>query len=86
MQSSSHRGFAESGLENKVVHTIYEVLSRAVRVQRENPGVQFPESEVLLHVWNCGGQPVFLEVLPLFLTSRTMFVIMFDASKYLHDK
>ena len=32
------------------------------------------------HVWDCGGQPVFLEVLPAFLTSRTMFLLLFDAS------
>ena len=34
-----------------------------------------------LHVWDCGGQPVFLETLPAFLTSRTMFLLLFDASK-----
>ena len=33
-----------------------------------------------LHLWDCGGQPVFLEVLPAFLTSRTMFLLLFDAS------
>ena len=32
------------------------------------------------HIWDCGGQPVFLEVLPAFLTSRTMFLLLFDAS------
>ena len=35
----------------------------------------------LLHVWDCGGQPEFLEVLPAFLTSRTMFLLLFDASE-----
>ena len=33
------------------------------------------------HVWDCGGQPIFLEVLPAFLTPRTMFLLLFDASK-----
>ena len=36
-----------------------------------------------LHVWDCGGQPVFLEVLPAFLTPRTKFLLLFDASKKL---
>ena len=35
----------------------------------------------ILHVWDCGGQPEFLEVLPAFLTSRTMFLLLFDASE-----
>ena len=39
------------------------------------------DDEVLLHLWDCGGQPVFLDVLPAFLSSRTMFVLVFDASK-----
>ncbi|XP_011408331.2 PREDICTED: probable serine/threonine-protein kinase pats1 [Amphimedon queenslandica] len=33
-----------------------------------------------LHIWDCGGQPVFLEILPAFLTPRTMFLLLFDAS------
>ena len=43
-------------------------------------------SEVLMHVWDCGGQPVFLDVLPAFLTSRTMFLLFFDARQNLLDK
>ena len=38
-------------------------------------------TQPFLHVWDCGGQPVFLETLPAFLTSRTMFLLLFDASK-----
>ena len=43
-------------------------------------------SEVLIHVWDCGGQPVFLDILPAFLTSRTMFLLFFDARQNLHGK
>ena len=43
-------------------------------------------SEVVMHVWDCGGQPVFLDVLPAFLTSRTMFLLFFDARRNLLDK
>ena len=39
-----------------------------------------------LHIWDCGGQPVFLNVIPAFLTSRTMFYLLFDASKDLNSK
>ena len=34
-----------------------------------------------LHFWDCGGQPSFLEILPVFLTSRTLFFLIFDAEK-----
>ena len=43
-------------------------------------------SEVLIHVWDCGGQPVFLDVLPAFLTSKTMFLLFFDSRQNLHEK
>ena len=40
----------------------------------------------LLHVWDCGGQPQFLELLPAFLTSRTMFLLLFDASEDFNNR
>ena len=43
------------------------------------------KNEVLLHIWDCGGQPVFLSVLPAFLSSRTLFLLVFDASLELDD-
>ena len=42
--------------------------------------------EVMMHVWDCGGQPVFLDILSAFLTSRTMFLLLFDASQPLNNK
>ena len=44
------------------------------------------ESEVRLHIWDCGGQPVFLNVLPAFMTSRTLFMLFFNAGDNLQDK
>ena len=45
-----------------------------------------PTADQYLNVWDCGGQRVFLDVLPAFLTSRTIFLLMFDASKDLQKK
>ena len=45
-----------------------------------------PRSEVLLNVWDSGGQVVFMNVLPAFLTKRTLFMLVFDASKNLETK
>ena len=44
------------------------------------------ESDQYLNVWDSGGQRVFLDLLPPFLTSRTLFCVMFDASKPLSEK
>ena len=44
------------------------------------------EPHFLMHFWDCGGQPAFLEILPVFLTSRTTFLLHFDASKDLNSK
>ena len=45
-----------------------------------------PHSEVLLNVWDSGGQVVFMNILPAFLTKRTLFMLVFDASKNLKTK
>ena len=44
------------------------------------------DSEVYLRVWDCGGQPVFLNLLSAFLTARTLFLLMFDARQSLHNQ
>ena len=44
------------------------------------------QPHLLMHFWDCGGQPAFLEILPVFLTSRTVFLLHFDASIDLNRK
>ena len=50
------------------------------------PSVGKLEPHLLMHFWDCGGQPAFLEILPVFLTSRTTFLLHFDASIDLNTK
>ena len=56
-----------------------------IRIQKALKG-KGTQPKPFLHVWDCGGQPVFLEILPAFLTPRTMFLLLFDASKSFHEK
>ena len=42
--------------------------------------------EPLLHIWDCSGQSVLLEVLQAFLTPHTMFFLMFNAYKSFGEK
>ena len=70
---------AQSALE-AVVERVYGKISRI------DDTIAVPTSDHFLHIWDCGGQPVFLNVIPAFLTSRTMFYLLFDASKHLNSK
>ena len=76
--------------DNEVWNVLQQVAEHAIIhnfpsiSHSENPAA--PQSEVLMHVWDCGGQPVFLDVLPAFLTSRTMFLLFFDARQNLHEE
>ena len=42
--------------------------------------------EVVMRIWDCGGQQVFLDILSAFLTPRTMFIQVFNASLPLNSK
>ena len=66
-----------SSIKDNVVRNVLEQTLQ--HTHAGNPSI--PQSEVLMHVWDCGGQPVFLDVLPAFLTSRTMFLLFFDGRR-----
>ena len=76
--SSIEDNAVQSVLQQVAEHSVSHILPT---IHSENV-----HSEVLMHVWDCGGQPVFLDVLPAFLTSRTMFLLFFDARPNLLDK
>ena len=69
---------------NTIVEQIIEseILSPAMEraSMMSDYEIEHIKPQPFFHVWDCGGQPVFLEVLPAFLTSRTMFLLLFDAS------
>ena len=45
---------------------------------------QGEDSPDVLHVWDCGGQPVFLDILSAFITTRTFFLLTFNAAESIH--
>ena len=79
---------SQKDVEEIEVTSVNLILSQAVELaKRIHPSeIQHLKPEPFLHIWDCGGQPVFLEVLPAFLTSRTMFLLLYDASKNLSSK
>ena len=68
-------------LEIKKEH--YEELIKHIKQEKlfsQYRNLVKPTSEVVMHIWDCGGQPVFLDIISAFLTSRTMFLLLFDGS------
>ena len=80
--STAGNEYDVSSIKDSVVRNVLEQA-----LQHTHAGnLSIPQSEVLMHVWDCGGQSVFLDVLPTFLTSRTMFLLFFDARRDLLSK
>ena len=72
-------------IEKERVESIFlKAMERATEMSKDDVTKMKPQP--LLQIWDCGGQPVFLEILPAFLTSRTMFFLMFDALKAIDEK
>ena len=57
-----------------IVDKVMEYASKPIPHERSQ--------ETWMRVWDCGGQHVFRTILPAFVTSRSMFVLMFDARQY----
>ena len=53
-------------------------LEKAIkRAQKIGPvPIQDIKPQPFMHIWDCGGQAVFLEILPAFLTPRTLFFLI----------
>ncbi len=73
------RGHSQA-IEEQIKQIIEEILTRL------SNGKPLKKSEVFMHLWDCGGQVVFLDVMSAFLTLRTVYMLVFDASKDLNDK
>ena len=65
-------------IQHKIIN---DILVQIIELAKKNPNAQAPEKEVLLLIWDCGGQSVFLDILPAFLTPRTMFFLFYDARR-----
>ncbi|XP_019848970.1 PREDICTED: uncharacterized protein LOC109580360 [Amphimedon queenslandica] len=71
-----------NGIEDEIIS---QAWSRANSLKPSFSLEQPLLAQPFLHFWDCGGQQPFLEILPVFLTSRTLFFIIFDAEKDLQS-
>ena len=63
-----------------------EMLMKAYMLDKEVNEKDLGLNRILLHVWDCGGQPVYLNALPPFLSALSAFLLVFDASIDLQDE
>ena len=64
-----------------------EITQKVVEIAQQEKGSHSDKSgEAIMHIWDCGGQQVFLDILSAFLTPRTIFIYVFNASKPLKSK
>ena len=63
-----------------IIVEVDKIISDAISYINENSTLPL-KPQPFLHFWDCGGQPPFLEILPVFLTSRTLFFLIFNADK-----
>ena len=80
---ASNQFFNETSTYFESSMWIGQILEKAFdRATELNAGVGFTQMKPrpFFHLWDCGGQPVFLELLPIFLTSRTIFLLFFNAA------
>ena len=62
-------------------HSVQDIVDKVMEYASE-PISHNRTQETWMRVWDCGGQHVFRTILPAFVTSRSMFVLMFDARQY----
>ena len=65
---------------SNIIFEVDKIISDAFSYIDKNSTLPL-KPQPFLHFWDCGGQPPFLEILPVFLTSRTLFFLIFNADK-----
>ena len=80
-QSMIHQeiGATRSGGQKFTHSNVRPIVKELAANLKSTSNIFVSRTEVYMRVWDCGGQPVFLDILPAFLTARTLFLLMFDA-------
>ena len=76
---------SESGAQKFAHLDVQPIVTELAANLKSGKNVFISGKEVYMRVWDCGGQPVFLDILPAFLTARTLFLLMFDARRDLQQ-
>ena len=85
LKKSETIGAAGSGGQKFAHSDVQPIVTELAANLQSKSNVFISDTEVYMRVWDCGGQPVFLNILPAFLTARTLFLLMFDARRDLRQ-
>ena len=66
----------ESSLYSEIVQHKKKIVH-----QGSKQSLSTADQQVFLHIWDCSGHPVSLDVLPVFMTSQTLLLLSFNASE-----
>ena len=73
-------------LESIKDEVVKEVLVKAYKMYYDQlEDKKEEETEIYLHVWDCGGQLVYLNALPPFLSAISAFFLVFNTTKKLNS-
>ena len=75
----SQNQFLQQG--SKFRQKIKQNVFNKLKEQGENECPPGFDNEVLINIWDCGGQFVFREILPAFLAQKVAYLLIYDASK-----
>ena len=70
---------------SKFRQKIKESVFNKLKEHGENECAPGFDNEVLINIWDCGGQFVFREILPAFLAQKVAYLLIYDASKNLEE-
>ena len=68
-------------INNEIIFEVEKIISDALSCIKDHALSDKLKPQPFLHFWDSGGQLPFLEILPVFLTSRTLFFLIFNAEK-----
>ena len=62
-------------------HPEVDQHKKKVMLQGSKQSLSTADQQVFLHLWDCGGSPTFLDILPAFMSPQTIFLLVFNDSE-----
>ena len=82
MNSIMTDSFTKPPVKVSSSHTEVDQHKKKVTLQgSKQRSLSTADQQVFLHLWDCGGLPAFLDVLPAFISSQTVFLLVFNVSE-----
>ena len=81
MNSTMMDYFTKPPSDVSSLHSEVHQHKKKVILQGSEQSSYTADQQMFLHLWDCGGDPAFLDILPVYVGPRTIFVLVFNASE-----